>query len=529
MVFTLHRYILRELLKVFLLAAVALTLILSLGSVLRPIQEYGVGPGQVLNLMTYFLPITLTFVLPMAALFASSLVYGRIASDNEFDACRASGISLWTLVYPGMVLAILVAIANLLLSFHILPHFVLKAEASVKADAKQILFRNIQRTGFYKLRPWLIYADNADLQTGLLTGVVVTRTGNRGLDEVFVADRARVKFSPRQGINEVEIYVENAFQLGPEDQDMFSTTQAAIRTEFGPLLSDAIKFKRIGDMKAIRADLMRFRPIDQLARQAYAQFATELLADEITSVIAAGPDAYYRLHSAEKFVLFRADSVTVGNERVKLLGDIQVLESDIAQPAAPLRMKPSKASIHIEGNRLAPTLTMDLRNVLITETGELPMRHVIRGLVQPPESDVRRRFATQNVLLALERAFKNNILKNGPSEQLIDTLRLLERKKLQTLVKIKAEIHSRLAFGIGCVPMILIGIGLGIIKRGGHLLSAFGASCLPAAVLVVCIIGGKQVTENLGSSQTWGMILIWAGFAFLLLLAAVIYRILLKH
>src|SRR4030042_2796014 len=116
MFFTLHRYIFRELMKVFIPSAVALTVMLSLGSVLRPIQEYGVGPRQVVHLMGYFLPITLTFVLPMAALFAATLVYGRFASDNELDACRASGIGLWTTIYPGLVLAILVAIATLLLS-----------------------------------------------------------------------------------------------------------------------------------------------------------------------------------------------------------------------------------------------------------------------------------------------------------------------------------------------------------------------------------------------------------------------------
>jgi len=64
----------------------------------------------------------------MAALFAGALVYGRLTSDNELDACRASGISLLTLVYPGLALAIIVAIANLLLSFHVMPAFVHLAE-----------------------------------------------------------------------------------------------------------------------------------------------------------------------------------------------------------------------------------------------------------------------------------------------------------------------------------------------------------------------------------------------------------------
>ncbi|MGB8226065.1 MAG: LptF/LptG family permease, partial [Sedimentisphaerales bacterium] len=67
MVFIIHRYIFRDLLKVFVLASLALTVILSLGSLLRPIQEYGVGPKQVLDLLCYFMPITLSFVLPVAA------------------------------------------------------------------------------------------------------------------------------------------------------------------------------------------------------------------------------------------------------------------------------------------------------------------------------------------------------------------------------------------------------------------------------------------------------------------------------
>jgi len=99
----------------------------------------------------------------------------------------------------------------------------------------------------------------------------------------------------------------------------------------------------------------------------------------------------------------------------------------------------------------------------------------------------------------------------------------------KTLAQIAAEIHSRLVFGIGCVSMILIGIGLGIIKKGGHLLSAFGVSCVPAAVLIVCIMSGKQVTENISSRNVSGIVLMWAGLALLTLIAAGIYHRLLRH
>ena len=221
MLFTLHRYIFRELLRVFILAVVALTLMLSLGSILQPVQEYGVGPRQVLHLMGYFLPITLTFVLPMAALFACSLVYGRFAGDSELDACRASGISLIRLVYPGLALAIIVAVANLLLSFYVMPVFVQRAEKSLKTDATKILFRNIQRRRYYELPPdyrYLIYADQADQEKDLLLGVIVTDMKNNEIKNIFTAEAAKVSIIQHERFNEVRV-VDGGTRLNVKRRD----------------------------------------------------------------------------------------------------------------------------------------------------------------------------------------------------------------------------------------------------------------------------------------------------------------------
>jgi lipopolysaccharide export LptBFGC system permease protein LptF len=145
-------------------------------------------------------------------LFAASLIYGRLAADNELDACRASGISLLTLVYPGLALAIIVAVANLMLSFHVMPIFVHRAEKSLKADAKQILFRNIQRKGYYKLPPeerYLIYADLADPENDTLSGVVVVEAEAGQIEEITTAQSAKILFNPDRRFNEVQITAHN--------------------------------------------------------------------------------------------------------------------------------------------------------------------------------------------------------------------------------------------------------------------------------------------------------------------------------
>jgi len=530
MVFTLHKYIFRELLRVFVLTVVALTLIMSLGSILRPVQEYGVGPWQVIHLMGYFLPITLTFVLPMAALFAGALVYGRLTSDNELDACRASGISLLTLVYPGLALAIIVAIANLLLSFHVMPAFIHLAEKSFKANAKQILFRNIQQKRYYKLPPdgrYLIYADQTSSQNDALSGVVIIEVKHNEIKKIITAEGAKVSFKLADKFNEVQIIAYRANQMGAEGEG--GAGLLSLRTEFGSLLGDDIKFKKIDEMKRIKADLMQFYPIDKLARDTYAQLTTELLAQDIKTRIADVTNSFYNLLGEPNSVKFTARQCIAREEEVELLGDVVVKEYD-TDSKRPLRtLRCAKASLHIEGDKLAPTLTMDIYKARVEGSEELRMRDIIRGLLPPQAVEaIANQFRTENGSLQAEK-LASPLLGMEQSTELTSLQNTLRRKIKKTLVQIKAETHSRLVFGIGCVSMIAIGIGLGIIKKGGHLLGAFGASCVPAAVLIVCIMSGKHLTENLGAQNVSGIALMWAGLAFLSLLAVVIYGRLLKH
>ena len=534
MVFTLHRYIFRELIKVFVLAAVALTLILSLGSILRPVQEYGVGPRQVIHLMGYFLPITLTFVLPMAALFAAALVYGRFASDNELDACRASGISLLTLVYPGLTLAIIVAIANLILSFHVMPAFIHRAEKSLKADAKQILFRNIQRRGYYKLPPdgrYRLYADQANQQNDTLSGVVIAEVKGGGIEKIITAESAKVHFNPHKRFNEVQITAYNTYQMGIEDEVGFSAEWLSLTAEFGSLLGDNIKFKKIDEMKKIRVDLMRFYPIAKLARQTYAQFTAELLAQDIATKIAGDPKHPYKLHSDKKFIEFTASHCRARDEKkVELSGEVIVLEYDTDSKQLLRTLRCKRALLYIEGDELAPTLTMELYSATWQRpdgSEGLSLRSIIRGLILP--KTVTDKFATEDVLKAISPASIDSALQKVPSSKLMGLQGKLHRKIRSTLAEIKAEMHSRLVFGIGCVLLIIIGIGLGVILKGGHLLSAFGASSVPAAVLIVCIMMGKNITKNPNAQAGSGIVLMWAGLVLLSLLMVVIYRKLLKN
>src|SRR3979411_307550 len=90
---TLFWYIFRDLLRIFFMASGALAGIMSFGGLLRPLTENGLDASQVAKMLTYFAPAMTTYSFPVAALFAATMVYGRLSADNELTACRASGIS----------------------------------------------------------------------------------------------------------------------------------------------------------------------------------------------------------------------------------------------------------------------------------------------------------------------------------------------------------------------------------------------------------------------------------------------------
>ena len=125
MIRTIHFYISRELAKVTLLALVAFTLVLTVIGIIEPLRkQQGLGAEQVLALFGYLLPAMLSLTLPVGAMFAATVVYGRFAQDNEHLACRASGISTMNLLRPALVLGLIVTACSLILSNFVAPHMV---------------------------------------------------------------------------------------------------------------------------------------------------------------------------------------------------------------------------------------------------------------------------------------------------------------------------------------------------------------------------------------------------------------------
>ena len=138
----LQRYVTGEVVRAFLMALVTITSIFVLFMVMTEAARKGLGPFDIARLIPYVVPVSLPYTVPVSLLFAVSLVYGRIASDNEIIAIKSAGLSALTVIKPAWILSLVIAVGLLWISMDSIPR--------ANAYATTIIFKNLEDF-FYKV------------------------------------------------------------------------------------------------------------------------------------------------------------------------------------------------------------------------------------------------------------------------------------------------------------------------------------------------------------------------------------------
>jgi lipopolysaccharide export system permease protein len=139
----LQRYVIFEVVRAFSLALLTMSSIFVLFMVAAQARDIGLSPQDVVELVPYVIPSTLPYTIPVSLLFAVTVVYGRLAGDNEIIAIKTAGVSVMRILWPTYSLAIALSITLLYLSGTWIPR--------CTHLAKMVLFKDLEET-FYK---WL--------------------------------------------------------------------------------------------------------------------------------------------------------------------------------------------------------------------------------------------------------------------------------------------------------------------------------------------------------------------------------------
>lgn len=120
----LHAYTIREFLPPFLLSACIFTFVMLLDKLLDlldMIVTKGVPVRTVVEIFLLLLPSMIAVIIPMGVLAGILMAVGRMESDLEITAMKASGVSIFSLIRPLMAVSVILTVMMVLFNNYVLP------------------------------------------------------------------------------------------------------------------------------------------------------------------------------------------------------------------------------------------------------------------------------------------------------------------------------------------------------------------------------------------------------------------------
>ena len=186
-----NRYIAKEVIIPFFLGIGIFTIILLMDKIVKLIElvvSKGVKLSEVISLIIYILPSFMVITIPMAFLLAVLLAFGRLSTDEEITALKSSGVGLYQMMPPVIVLSLIAFTISLFLMMYALPwgnhSFKTKIFNIVKrkADTEIIPGRIID-----SFKGMVMYVSDYDKSSGLYKGVILSERERGSSEKTVIA------------------------------------------------------------------------------------------------------------------------------------------------------------------------------------------------------------------------------------------------------------------------------------------------------------------------------------------------------
>lgn len=196
---SLTRYVLIELLIVFLMTLTGMTLLMLLVGLATEAYRQGLGAGPLLQIIPYLLPNALRFTVPGTILFAVCSVYGRMSYANEILVIKSLGLSPMTVLAPALVLSFVVSLAAVWLND--------VAVSWGKQGVRTVIMHSIEEIIYGMLRTQRTYTSDQltitvkDVQDrNLIQPTIAYYPAGGEKDVTIVADSAELQFDPTRNV-----------------------------------------------------------------------------------------------------------------------------------------------------------------------------------------------------------------------------------------------------------------------------------------------------------------------------------------
>jgi lipopolysaccharide export system permease protein len=253
----LTKYIIREIMGPLLFGLFAFTSMF-MGVVflqlLRDAERYKMTAWFIIKLLILRMPEYVMQAAPIAVLLGALLGLGRLTSHSESIAMRASGVSLYRLAYPVILIGALVSIGGILLNEYVVPGAVRSSER-MKSTASQEVSATIHHfyRDFYdqdQLQK-LVYADRYEPKSEAMYGVTIQEFAKGRLTRTIEAGHLYWK-GENWFFNDGRIY-----EYFPDNFYPITVSRGQVRYDLDLTPDEIEQFKEDPDKKSI-SELNRY-------------------------------------------------------------------------------------------------------------------------------------------------------------------------------------------------------------------------------------------------------------------------------
>lgn len=269
----LQRYVVGQVLRAFALALLTLTGVIVLFMVMAEATRLGLPPQDVVRLVPFVIPGIMPYTVPVALLFAVSVVYGRLASDNEVVAVKACGCSAWTLLWPSLAAGLALSAALAALSGEVVPRSNHRFKKAVFMNMEDTFYWFLKRQKQFDPPGWDFFVGVRDVTPDRLLVDATIKHRAKGAsrdsyDLVVQASRARIRFLTDRKPPMIEITLANALMHDTQgNQIRVPRNTFEYPLPDGNRLSLVKKFQEMTFGEIAREKTKRFRQMDEEPRR----------------------------------------------------------------------------------------------------------------------------------------------------------------------------------------------------------------------------------------------------------------------
>ena len=174
----LYTYLINQILAPFYASLIIITSILFLSKlipILDIIMDYNIGLRDFIRFYAYFTPQLLLFALPMSSMMGVILGTTHLNNENELMVLKASGIGLYRMLPPVILVALSTAILTGLCSIYLIPAGNrAKVELAFQLAKEKVESAMPEKQFSESMGDIVLYADSIDKKNSIWKGVYIS-------------------------------------------------------------------------------------------------------------------------------------------------------------------------------------------------------------------------------------------------------------------------------------------------------------------------------------------------------------------